>query len=115
MDPYALTWDSVPVLRRRVAGVALLALLVLVVVPLLLSGREASAAAPAPSVGIGDAWVVEPSAGTTASADFALRLNRPAAGSESVQWAASSGTAGTSDFVVGSGTVTFPAGSKQQS
>jgi hypothetical protein len=63
-----------------------------------------------PRLSIGDTSVVEGNSGTR-NAVFTIRLSGPAPGPVSVQWATVEGTAlAGSDFVAGSGTVAFAAG-----
>src|SRR3954454_3886043 len=108
MEP-AATCCHAPVVRRGIAAGAagLLALLLTLVA---LPGGARAAAGQLPFVTIGDASVVEPSAGSTTPMTFPVRLSEPATGGESVRWSTAAATADGSDVFGASGTVVFPVG-----
>jgi hypothetical protein len=67
-----------------------------------------------PSLSINDVTLPEGQSGT-ATAQFAVALSAAASQAVTVSWATANGTAlAGSDYVAGSGTLTFPAGSLQQ-
>lgn len=71
----------------------------------------AATAADGAQVSIGDAVVSEPSSRSgTVSVELPVSVHGGAAGAVSVGWRTVSGSAGTSDFVAASGTLSLPAG-----
>jgi chitinase len=69
---------------------------------------------PLPVLSVSDAWLAEPTSGT-APATFHLHLSGPSSRELTVSWATANGTAiAPGDYAAGSGTLTFPAGSVDQ-
>ena len=72
-------------------------------------GYSASIGSATPEISIGDIQVTEGDNGTTVS-QFQLTLGPAAASTVTVDWATADGTADSSDYEVGSGTVSFSVG-----